>query len=528
MHESFYSLNFSKHWSIPQRLSFCNLSQKISDGKRDTLPVTMRFFSIPELFWNTRVPPPKIFGTVTPRKSKKPWCPHPPPMHESFYYLNFSKHWSIPQRLSFCNLSQKISDGRRDTLPVIHEVFFHTRTFLKYKGTPSENFRYCDTKKIEKTVMPPSPSYAWKFFFPEFFETLKHSPEVVFLQSESKNFRRKTWYPPCYPWGFFPYQNISEIRGYPNEFFRYCEKKIRENLDFPTSPPMHGNSFSRNFRKTERFFHEVFRHCQTKQFGQKNVILSLFSIFFTHQNVSEIKGSSLRKFLVLRDKKIPIKTWCPPPMHETFHHQTFFETQKGSTTRFFGTVRQISSDGKTWYLPSCPMYIFHTGTFLTQKGPPTYFFGTVRQNNWQNRDSPNLPLLCMKIFSNRIFSKHRRFPLSFFSGTVRKIPFDGKTWYPSFYPFFSIPKHFRNTKVPIPPLLCMISLTTRSFSKQRSVPLRIFSALWDKKNQREKRDTFPLSHILASLTKFFWNTRVLPTEVFGTVRLSVLLGFRYC
>ena len=96
--------------------------------------LSMKYFAIPEHFLNTTVSPPKIFGTVRPRNSKKPWCPHPS-------------------------------------------------------------------------------SYAWKFLLPEFFETLKHSPEVVFLQSESKTFRRKTWYPPCYPWSFFPYQNISEIQG---------------------------------------------------------------------------------------------------------------------------------------------------------------------------------------------------------------------------------------------------------------------------------------------------------------------------
>ena len=30
----------------------------------------------------------------------------------------------------------------------------------------------------------------------------------------------------------------------------------------------------------------------------------------------------------------------PPPMHENFRYQNFFETQKGSLTNFFGTVRQ--------------------------------------------------------------------------------------------------------------------------------------------------------------------------------------------
>ena len=114
--------------------------------------------------------------------------------------------------------------------------------------------------------------------------------------------------------------------------------------------------------------------------------------------------------------------------------------------------------------PSDPQIPFIPDFFWITRIPPTNFFGLVRQRKRNNRDAPlPLPILCMKFFNFRIFRNTEAFPYEFFQNCETK------------------------------------------------------------KNQREKRDTFPLSHILASLAKFFWNTRVLPTEVFETVRFSVLL-----
>ena len=151
-----------------------------------------------------------------------------------------------------------------------------------------------------------------------------------------------------------------------------------------------------NFLKHWRDAHEIFRHCETKNFRRKNVICPLLSMnFFRYQKISAKQKDSFTKLfvLVLWDKKFrqyrdapPLlcmkifykriflkhqsvfqwnisvqwdknfdgKSWYypPPPLIQTFSVPEISETLKGSSTKFFGTVRQKIFDGKSWYSPA--------------------------------------------------------------------------------------------------------------------------------------------------------------------------------
>ena len=97
------------------------------------------------------------------------------------------------------------------------------------------------------------------------------------------------------------------------------------------------------------------------------------------------------------------------------------------------------------------------------------------------------PLLHEK-FRYQNFSETRKGSCTKFFGTVRQNTFDGKTWYP-------------------PPLVRNI-FRYPNLVKQWKVPLRKFSAQWDKKFSTENLDT-PSPALLSinfSIPETFWNT----------------------
>ena len=108
------------------------------------------------------------------------------------------------------------------------------------------------------------------------------------------------------------------------------------------------------------------------------------------------------------------------------------ETLKGSFTKFFGTVRQKIFDGNLWY-----------------------------------------PLLCIKFFDTPNFLKHWRDAHETFRHCETK--------------------NFRRKNV-IPPFLSKKLFETKNHLKNKRIPLRKFSALWDIKISTENRDMPPLIH----------------------------------
>ena len=123
----------------------------------------------------------------------------------------------------------------------------------------------------------------------------------------------------------------------------------------------------------------------------------------------------------------------------------------------------------------------------------------------ENRDNQplfypwHLPrLLSIKFFDTRIFVKHRRVPLRRFSALWDKKSFESKSWY----------------SLPPPPFSIKI-FDTWIFLKHRKDSLRNDSALWHKTIWAENRDNQPLFYPWHfSVPEIFWNTEGFLYEFF--------------
>ena len=153
-----------------------------------------------------------------------------------------------------------------------------------------------------------------------------------------------------------------------------------------------------NFLKHLRDAHELFWHCETKNFRRKNVIPPFSSIyFFETKNFLKNSRIFLRKFWALWDIKISTGNRDMPPLiHKFFSIPEIFRKTEGFLYKAFR-------------------------------------FGPVRQKFRQNRDAP---LLFMKIFDKRIFLKHQSV-LQWNISIQWDKNCDGISWYsPVFYPKF--------------------------------------------------------------------------------------------
>ena len=158
-----------------------------------------------------------------------------------------------------------------------------------------------------------------------------------------------------------------------------------------------------NFLKHLRDAHELFWHCETKNFRQKNVIPPFSSIyFFETKNFLKNSRIFLRKFWALWDIKISTGNRDIPPLIHKFF--------------------------------SIPENFRKTEGFLYK----AFRFGPVRQKFRQNRDAP---LLFMKIFDKRIFLKHQSV-LHWNISIQWDKNSDGKSWYspPPLSKLFRYPK----------------------------------------------------------------------------------------
>ena len=283
-----------------------------------------------------------------------------------------------------------------------------------------------------------------------------------------------------------------------------------------------------NFLKHWRDAHEIFRHCDTKNFRRKNVIPPPFSSIKLFQTRSFFINCRIpsRKHSALWDRKILTENRNMPPLiHKFFWIPEIFRKTEGILYKVFrfGPVRQKIST-KPW-CPLLCMKIFDKRIFLKHQNglqwnilvqwdknfstekrdtphplihriffpirnflkyimvPWRIFFGLVSWNNFrQNREAS--PLFCLKIFVTRILSKHRRVLLRILSALWDK---DFSTEF-SDIPFF-----------------CIKFCDTRNFLKHRSVPQRNFLVLCDKKISTKKRDTPFLSDALNfSIPDIFW------------------------
>ncbi len=135
----------------------------------------------------------------------------------------------------------------------------------------------------------------------------------------------------------------TQHRRVPRQnFFGTVRQKIfstTENLDTPPSPFLSIHFFAAgNFLKhsTEGFTYEIFRHCETKNFRRKILILPppLLSInFFAAGNFLKhsTEGFTTKFFGNVRQKFFDGKSWystLPPLIHTLFRYRKFSETHR--------------------------------------------------------------------------------------------------------------------------------------------------------------------------------------------------------
>ena len=168
---------------------------------------------------------------------------------------------------------------------------------------------------------------------------------------------------------------ISEtVKGSFTMFFGTVRLKIFDGKSW-YSPFLSINFLATgNFLKhsTEGFPYEIFRHCETKNFRRKILIL-------------------------------------PPPLIQTFSVPEINATVKDFPTEISGTVRQKIFDGKSWYSPPLSINFFATGNFWStaEKGSPAKFFGTVRQKIFVGKSWHSLPPDSkINLFATGNFLKH--------------------------------------------------------------------------------------------------------------------------
>ena len=198
-------------------------------------------------------------------------------------------------------------------------------------------------------------------------------------------------------------------------------------------------------------------------------------------------------------------------MQKMFPYQKPSENQKGSPTKLFGTVRQ-NFNGKSWYLLHPALFI--PKSFRNRKFPETQHrlvplrkVPVLKQKNfdgkpWCSLASSPHPLL-PKLFPYRKFSETRNGFSSKCFSTARKKSTENGVTAPS-----------------LPSLSSVKFFDIRKILEHRKVPLRRFSALWDKTFSTEDLDT-PLPLLCIN---FFANSNFLEHSTEG---FHYEL-FRYC
>ena len=158
-------------------------------------------------------------------------------------------------------MRQKIFDGKT-WYPLVCIKFFDTPNFLKHWRDAHEIFRHCETKKFRRKLVIP-PIMHKIFRYPKFSETSKGCPRIFSALWDKKIFDGKTWYPlVCI--NFFDTLNFLKHLGHA---------------------------------------HEIFWHCETKNFRRKNVIPPSMHKIFWYPNFSETSKGCPRIFSALWDKK---------------------------------------------------------------------------------------------------------------------------------------------------------------------------------------------------------------------------------
>ena len=175
---------------------FGTVRQKLLDGKSwypPPPPSSIKFFYLPEIFWNTEWFSGEVFSVLWDKK--KFWQNReasPLLCLKIFDTRIISKHRSVLLRI-LSALWDKIFSTEFSDIPLLCIKFCDTRNFLKHRSVPQRNFSVLCDKKFspEKRDTPSSLSDALNFSIPEIFWYTEVFPNENFRYCETKNFERK-------------------------------------------------------------------------------------------------------------------------------------------------------------------------------------------------------------------------------------------------------------------------------------------------------------------------------------------------
>ena len=158
----FWNQNNSETQKCSPTIFFGDVSQRISDGKRDNPhPFLSILFSIPDIFWNTEGFPYEVFRSCDTKNFRQNHyalqisnAPPPSPLlgmeySDSRFFFEIQK--GSPMNF-FGTVRQKNSTENSD-IPFLCIKFFDTRNFLKHWSVLQWNFSVVRLKNFERSLL---------------------------------------------------------------------------------------------------------------------------------------------------------------------------------------------------------------------------------------------------------------------------------------------------------------------------------------------------------------------------------------
>ena len=183
--------NFSETTKCSPLKYFGTVRQKLFDGKSWYLPplLSIKTFSLPEIFWNTEWFPGEVFSVLWDKKNFDKTVKLPPSFAWKFSIPEFFRSvlLRILSALWDKNFSTELSD-----IPFLCIKYCDTRNFLKHRTVPQRNFLVmCDKSFRRRNVIPPSLMHK-VFRYPKFSDKPKCSPTKFFGSVSQKILNEKS------------------------------------------------------------------------------------------------------------------------------------------------------------------------------------------------------------------------------------------------------------------------------------------------------------------------------------------------
>ena len=247
---------------------------------------------------------------------------------------------------------KKTREGR--DIPLLAIKNSNKRKFLKNEGFPHKALRYCE--RINFRQSRDTPSYA--IFLIQNFSG-KRVPLRIFSVLWDKKVSRESRDIPLLSRNLFDKGKFLKKKGSPTKISVLWE-----------------NQFS-----TKSWYTILCNFFNPEFFWNKTVLLAIF-------------------FGIVRQKNFRRESWYPFPIHKIFRENNFFEKRR-VPRRKFSVLWENQFSTKSWYTILCNF--FNPELFSIKRVTLGIFLGL--SDKIGSRESPDIPLLAIKISDKRKFLK---------------------------------------------------------------------------------------------------------------------------